>query len=89
MINKLIRGKIIRKYKIRDRYQHIVVDGTGLVTSYEYVIGLDYEKEKINAIKYIDTKKDIEFVYITYLPITNKNIKKHQKCRRKQIEDRK
>ena len=47
------------------------------------------KKKKINAIKYIDTKKDIEFVYITYLPITNKNIKKHQKCRRKQIEDRK
>lgn len=33
MINKLIRGKIIQKYKIRDRYYHIVIDGTGLATS--------------------------------------------------------
>lgn len=33
MINKLIRGKIIQKYKIRDKYYHIVVDGTGLATS--------------------------------------------------------
>ena len=33
MITKLIRGKIIEKYKIRDRYYHIIVDGTGLATS--------------------------------------------------------
>lgn len=33
MINKLIRGKIIQKYKIRDKYYHVVVDGTGLATS--------------------------------------------------------
>lgn len=33
MIIKLIRGKIIQKYKIRDRYYHIIVDGTGLATS--------------------------------------------------------
>ena len=33
MINKLIRGKIIQKYKIRDKYYHIVVDGTVLATS--------------------------------------------------------
>lgn len=32
MIIKLIRGKIIQKYKIRDRYYHIIVDGTGLAT---------------------------------------------------------
>ena len=208
MINKLIRGKIIKKYKIRDRYYHIVIDGTGLATSrkkynenclvknktdkkgneyqeystyvleaklivgemvfsigsefventkenetkqdceikafkrlaekikseypklkilisgdalyaskpvmdickengwkyvirfkegsipslykefetvvkkaneskkanYEYVTGLDYEEEKINVIKYTDTKQETEFVYITDLPITNKNI---------------
>ena len=42
--------------------------------TYEYVTGLDYEGEKINVIKYIDTKKDTEFVYITDLSITNKNI---------------
>ena len=33
MISKLIRGKIIQRYKIRDRYYHIIVDGTGLATS--------------------------------------------------------
>src|SRR5699024_1116823 len=33
MINKLIRGKIIQKYKIRDRYYHVIVDGTGLAAS--------------------------------------------------------
>ncbi len=42
--------------------------------NYEYVTGLDYEEEKINVIKYRDTKKDTEFVYITDLPTTNKNI---------------
>ena len=208
MINKLIRGKIIQKYKIRDKYYHIVVDGTGLATSrkkynenclvknkmdkngneyqeystyvleaklivgemvfsigsefventekneskqdceirafkrlaekikreypklkilisgdalyanksiinickqnnwkyiirfkkgsipslyeefetvvakenesnksnYEFVIGLDYEGEKINVIKYTDVKKNTEFVYITDLPVRNQNI---------------
>ena len=188
MINKMIRGKIIQKYKIRDRYYHIVIDGTGLAASrkkynenclvknktdkkgkeyqeystyvleaklvvgemvfsigsefventkeketkqdceikafkrlaekikreypklkiiisgdalyackpvmdickengWKYIIrfkegsiprlyqeGLDYEEEKINVIKYTDTKKETEYVYITDLPITNKNI---------------
>ena len=223
MINKLIRGKIIQKYKIRDRYYHIVVDGTGLATSrkkynencliknktdkkgneyqeystyvleaklivgemvfsigsefventkenetkqdceikafkrlaekikseypklkilisgdalyacksvmdickengwkyvirsirisipslykefetvvkraneskkanYEYVTGLEYGEEKINVIKYIDSKKKTEFVYITDLPITNKKYREYCKRRKKQMEDRK
>ena len=42
--------------------------------NYEYVTGLDYGEEKINVIKYTDVKKKTEFVYITDLPITNKNI---------------
>ena len=42
--------------------------------NYEYVTGLDYEEEKISVIKYTDTKKETEFVYITDLSITNKNI---------------
>ena len=201
MITKLIRGKIIEKYKIRDRYYHIIVDGTGLATSrkkynenclvknktdkngkeyqeystyvleaklvgsefvenakenetkqdceikafkrlaeklkkeypklkiiisgdalyankpvldicrkngwkyiirfkegaipslyneyetivaksnestikdYEYITGLEYQEEKLNIIKYTDSKKGTEYVYITDLPITNKNIK--------------
>ena len=33
MITKLIRGKMIQKYKIRDKYYHIIVDGTRLATS--------------------------------------------------------
>lgn len=33
MITKLIRGKMIHKYKIRDKYYHIIIDGTGLATS--------------------------------------------------------
>ena len=33
MIVKLIRGKMLERYKIRGKYYHIVVDGTGLATS--------------------------------------------------------
>ena len=29
----MIRNKILEKYKIRGKYNHIVVDGTGLATS--------------------------------------------------------
>lgn len=42
--------------------------------NYEYVTKIDYEEEKINIIKYIDSVKNTEFVYITNLPISNKNI---------------
>lgn len=42
--------------------------------SYEYVTGVDYQEEKINIIKYIDKAKNTEFVYITDLPISNRNI---------------
>ena len=33
MINRLIRSKMLEKYKIRGKYYHVVVDGTGLATS--------------------------------------------------------
>ena len=33
MIIKLIRSKMIQKYKIRGKYYHIIIDGTGLATS--------------------------------------------------------
>ena len=33
MITKLIRSKMLEKYKIRGKYYHVVVDGTGLATS--------------------------------------------------------
>lgn len=45
------------------------------VKDYEYVTKLDYQEEKVNVIKYTYRKKSTEFVYITDLPITNKNIK--------------
>ena len=56
-------------------FETVVAEGNeSTKVNYEYVTGLDYEGEKINVIKYTDTKKDTEFVYITDLPITNKNI---------------
>ena len=33
MINKMIRNKMLDRYKIRDKYYHIIVDGTGLAIS--------------------------------------------------------
>lgn len=42
--------------------------------NYEYVTKIDYEEEKINIIKHTDTVKNTEFVYMTNLPISNKNI---------------
>lgn len=33
MIIRLIRGKIIKKFLVRDKYYHVIIDGTGLATS--------------------------------------------------------
>ncbi len=33
MIVKMIRSKMLERYKIRGKYYHIIVDGTGLATS--------------------------------------------------------
>ena len=45
-------------------------------TGYEFVTKLDYNDYKINIIKYTEIKKEktTEFVYMTDLPISNKNI---------------
>lgn len=51
--------------------------------NYEYVTKLDYQEEKINVIKYTEPKKQTEFVYITDLAITNKNIEESIKLGRK------
>lgn len=51
--------------------------------NYKYVTKLDYQEEKINVIKYIEAKKKTEFVYMTDLPITNKNIESSIKLGRK------
>lgn len=45
------------------------------VADYEYVTKLDYQEAKVNIIRYTDVKKGTEFVYITDLSISNKNIK--------------
>ena len=43
--------------------------------NYEYVTNIEYKEEKINVIKYTEKIKKREFVYMTDLPISNKNIK--------------
>ncbi len=59
-----------------NEFETVVAKGNeSTIKDYEYVTGLDYQEEKVNIIKYTDKKKGTEFVYITDLPITNKNIK--------------
>ncbi len=48
MIVKMIRNKMLEKYKIRGQYYHIIVDGTGLATS----------KKKYNKNCLVKTKRD-------------------------------
>ena len=38
LITKMIRNKMLDKFRIRDRYFHIVIDGTGLATSRKNII---------------------------------------------------
>ena len=52
----------------------VKTDNESRKIDYEYVTGIDYQENKINIIKYKDNKKGTEFVYITDLSITNKNI---------------
>ena len=52
----------------------VKTDNESKVANYEYVTGLDYQENKINIIKYTEDKKGTEFVYMTDLSITNKNI---------------
>ena len=52
----------------------IKTDNESRKRNYEYVTGIEYQENKVNVIKYIDDKKKTEFVYITDLNITNKNI---------------
>ena len=35
---KLIRSKMFQKYKVRGKYYHIIIDGTGLATSRKNII---------------------------------------------------
>ena len=61
MINRLIRGKMLEKYKIRNRYYHIIIDGTGLASS--------RKKYNKNCIKKSKTDKNgNEYIeYSTYV----------------------
>lgn len=66
-------GAIPSLYK---EFETVVAKGNeSTQKDYEFATKLDYQEEKVNIIKYIDTKKGTEFVYLTDLPITNKNIK--------------
>ena len=58
--------KMVKKYNESDK------------ANYEFVTKLDYNKYLINMIKYTETKngKETEFMYMTDLPITNKNIER-------------
>ena len=51
--------------------------------NYEYVTNIEYKEEKINVIKYIDKIKNTEFVYMTDLAISNKNIEETIKIGRR------
>ncbi len=52
----------------------VKIENESKIENYEYVTKLDYKEEKTNIIRYTDKKKKTEFVYMTDLSITNKNI---------------
>ena len=52
----------------------VKTDNESKKSNYSFVTGLDYQENKTNIIKYTDGKKGTEYVYITDLPISNRNI---------------
>ena len=52
----------------------VATDNESKIRNYEYVTKLEYQENETNVIKYTDSKKGTEYVYITDLNITNKNI---------------
>ncbi len=65
-------GAIPTLYK---EYEAVVEKGNeSNKANYEFVTGLEYQEEKVNIIKYTEQKTDTEFVYITDLLISNRNI---------------
>lgn len=67
-------GAIPTLYK---EFETIVrTDNESKIKDYSYVTGIEYKEYKTNIIKYKETKesKETEFVYMTDLAITNKNI---------------
>lgn len=70
-------GAIPTLYKEFTKITREINDGNeSTKKDYEFVTKIEYKEYKINIIKYAETKKDTttEFVYMTDLPITNKNI---------------
>lgn len=71
-IIKFKEGKIPTLY---NEFKRVVErENESKKANYEYVTNLDYQEEKVNIIKYIEANKKTEFVYMTDLPISNKNI---------------
>ncbi len=52
----------------------VKTDNESQIKNYSYVTKIEYQENKTNIIKYKEEKKGTEFVYITDLSITNKNI---------------
>ena len=70
-------GAIPTLYKEFTKITREINDGNeSTKKDYEFVTKIEYKEYKISIIKYAETKKDTttEFVYMTDLPITNKNI---------------
>ena len=42
--------------------------------NYEYVTKIEYQENKVNVVRYKDDQKNTEFVYVTDLQISNKNV---------------
>ena len=65
-------GSIPTLYK---EFETIVVkDNESKIDNYEYVTKLEYQEEKVNIIKNIDKDSKTEYMYMTDLPISDKNI---------------
>ena len=76
-IIRLKEGAIPTLYKEFIKISKEIKDGNeSTKKDYEFVTEIEYKDNKINIIKYTETKEDktTEFVYMTDLPITNKNI---------------
>ena len=65
-------GAIPTLYK---EFEEIVKkDNESKKENYEYVTKLDYQEEKVNIIKNVDKDTKIKYMYMTDLPVSDKNI---------------
>ena len=71
----IIRFKEGRIKSLYNEFESIVkTDNESKKENYEYVSKVDYQEEKLNIIRYKDEVKNTEFLYITNLNISDKNI---------------